>query len=275
MKKNKTWDGDGVLSIRGGYANLQDISGKELGRTACKGPLLIGSELKIGGKDVEVESMISKEDFLAGRPFLGSVKQPPPSLKEVDGTNRVSQKSQAKFKKLAETQKDMFHTSMGGTKASKGAFKAPLLDDTVQAPKKDVTVPVARHDPRAKGALVMKRPNSVPKGKQVVDVVVDPILTRSLRKHQREGVAFLYECVMGMRDYEGEGAILADEMGLGKTLQTIALLWTLLKQNPVYEDPPIVKKALIVCKWLETAHSLLRLPGCDEAAAKMSASFSD
>ena len=57
----------------------------------------------------------------------------------------------------------------------------------------------------------------------------------------------MYECVMGMRDYEGEGAILADEMGLGKTLQTIALLWTLLKQNPIHEDPPIVKKALIVC----------------------------
>ena len=71
MKKNKTWDGDGVLSVRGGYATLQDISGKELGKAACKGPLMIGSELSIGGKDVEVESMISKDEFLAGRPFLG------------------------------------------------------------------------------------------------------------------------------------------------------------------------------------------------------------
>ena len=52
---------------------------------------------------------------------------------------------------------------------------------------------------------------------------------------------------MGMKNYDGEGAILADEMGLGKTLQTIALLWTLLKQNPVYEEPPVIKKALIVC----------------------------
>lgn len=248
MKKNKTWDGDGILSLRKGYANLQDISGKELGRTACKGPLLIGSELKIGGRDVEVESLISKEDFLAGRPFLGNVKQPIPSLKEVNGTNRVSQKAQAKFKKLTETQTDKFHTSVANTKGSKGAFKAPLLNDTVQTPKKDVTAPVARHDPKARGALVMKRPKIAPKGKQIVDVVVDPLLTRSLRKHQREGVAFLYECVMGMRDYEGEGAILADEMGLGKTLQTITLLWTLLKQNPIYEDAPVVKKALIVCK---------------------------
>lgn len=247
MKKNKTWDGDGVLSLRGGYANLQDISGKELGRTACKGALLVGSELKIGGKDVEVESMISKEDFLAGRPFLGIVKQPATSLKEIDQTNRVSQKAQAKYKKLAETQKDKLFSSVATSRASKGGFKTPLLEDTVQAPKKDVKVPVARHDPKAKGALVMTRPRSAPKGKQIVDVVVDPILTRSFRKHQREGVAFLYECVMGMRDYEGEGAILADEMGLGKTLQTIALLWTLLKQNPIHEEPPVVKKALIVC----------------------------
>ena len=52
---------------------------------------------------------------------------------------------------------------------------------------------------------------------------------------------------MGMRNFHGNGAILADEMGLGKTLQTIALLWTILKQNPIYEDPPIIKKALIVC----------------------------
>jgi DNA repair and recombination protein RAD54B len=52
---------------------------------------------------------------------------------------------------------------------------------------------------------------------------------------------------MGMRPFNGEGAILADEMGLGKTLQTISLLWTLLKQNPIYEAPPVIKKALVVC----------------------------
>ena len=108
-------------------------------------------------------------------------------------------------------------------------------------------MPVPRHDPTQTGALVMKRPDSVPNGKRVVDVVVGPILAKHLRPHQREGVQFLYECVMGMRSFNGEGAILADDMGLGKTLQTITLLWTLLKQNPVYGDSPVVKKALIVC----------------------------
>src|SRR5436190_1507707 len=107
--------------------------------------------------------------------------------------------------------------------------------------------PAPRHDPNLPGAVVMKRPTLVPKGKQVVDVVLDPLLGKHLREHQREGVKFLYECVMGMRPFNGEGAILADEMGLGKTLQTISLLWTLLKQNPIYESPPVIKKALIVC----------------------------
>lgn len=53
----------------------------------------------------------------------------------------------------------------------------------------------------------------------------------------------MYECVMGFREYQGNGAILAwaviatlshtctcvklyrDDMGLGKTIQCIALLW--------------------------------------------------
>jgi DNA repair and recombination protein RAD54B len=43
----------------------------------------------------------------------------------------------------------------------------------------------------------------------VVDVVVDPYVAKVLRPHQREGVTFLYECVMGLRAFLGNGAILA------------------------------------------------------------------
>lgn len=207
----------------------------------------MGSQLSVAGKDVEIESMISKADFLAGRPFLGNSQPPPPTLKEVDGTNRVTVKARLKYNKIAASQKDRFYPPAVMTKASKAGFKTPLQNNNVQDQKRDVQIPIPRHDPNAENALVMERPRCVPKSKQIVDVVVDPLLTAHLRKHQREGVSFLYECVMGMKDYQGEGAILGDEMGLGKTLQTITVLWTLMKQNPIFGSHPVVRKALIVC----------------------------
>ena len=37
----------------------------------------------------------------------------------------------------------------------------------------------------------------------------------------------------------------ADEMGLGKTLQSIAIIWTLLKQGPS-GGKPVIRRALIL-----------------------------
>ena len=84
------------------------------------------------------------------------------------------------------------------------------------------------------------------KGLPIVEVVIDPMIGARLREHQKEGIRFMYECVMGMRQ-DGQGCILADEMGLGKTCQTIALIWTLLKQTPYFGAPPIVQRVVIVC----------------------------
>ncbi|XP_078429720.1 DNA repair/recombination protein isoform X2 [Wolffia australiana] len=76
-------------------------------------------------------------------------------------------------------------------------------------------------------------------------IVVDPLLVRYLRPHQREGVQFMFECVSGLSSDEGiSGCILADDMGLGKTLQSITLLYTLLCQG--FDGKPMVDKALIV-----------------------------
>lgn len=46
-------------------------------------------------------------------------------------------------------------------------------------------------------------------------MAVDRMLTRWLRPHQREGVAFMFQCVAGLRKFDGHGCILADDMGLG------------------------------------------------------------
>lgn len=222
-KKHKTFDGDGILIVSAGYAILQDTSGKDLGRTMMKALPALGDLVSISGKDVEIDSPLSKADYLAGRPFLRAAAAVEPLT--------------AGFQAVSAT-------GFFGAKA----FKTPLLGSTVLV-NTHGKEPTPRHDPTAEGALVMLRPDpkAVPAGKKVVDVVVDPYLTQHLRPHQRDGVKFLYEAVMGMKQFDGQGAILADEMGLGKTLQTIALLWTLLKQNPVHGEQPVVKKALIVC----------------------------
>ncbi|KAF2087056.1 hypothetical protein K490DRAFT_42506 [Saccharata proteae CBS 121410] len=244
-KKNKTWDGDGVLSVTNGYAHLQDISGRDMGKTPWKTPLLPGSTLSVGGKELEVDSIIPRQDFLAGKPFLGAVSAPKPAP-EPTGP-KLGMKKQAKQDKIEAKQIEKVNP-VAQSQASKIHFKNPLLSTTVMPKVSKAPVPQPRHDPTAPGALVMKRPARADmKGKQIVDVVVDPLLCKNLREHQREGVRFMYECVMGLKLADGQGAILADEMGLGKTLQTIALVWTLLKQNPIHEEPPVVKKAVVIC----------------------------
>ncbi|PYI01777.1 putative dsDNA-dependent ATPase [Aspergillus sclerotiicarbonarius CBS 121057] len=249
-KKNKTWDGDGILTIRNGYAYLQDVSGKDMGRGMHGSRLEPGVMLSIGGKEVEIDSEMSRKEYLSGRQFLKANNEPLPTALPTKAFVPVRSSTSASTTS-AKSQPAKPNTATLANPASKrgtisSAFKKPLLESTV-LPQTPSEKPIPRHDPNQPGALVMKRPESVPKGKQIVDVVVDPFLAKHLRPHQREGVQFLYECVMGMRSFNGEGAILADDMGLGKTLQTIALLWTLLKQNPVYESPPVIKKALIVC----------------------------
>ncbi|KAJ8276958.1 hypothetical protein GJAV_G00069810 [Gymnothorax javanicus] len=110
----------------------------------------------------------------------------------------------------------------------------------------------ALHDPYEEGALVLYEPPALSnhdlikadKKKLPVHVVVDPVLGKVLRPHQREGVKFLWDCVTGRCIQDSYGCIMADEMGLGKTLQCITLMWTLLRQSP--DAKPEIDKAVVV-----------------------------
>ncbi|XP_035989480.1 DNA repair and recombination protein RAD54B [Fundulus heteroclitus] len=232
-KKHKRWEGDAVLVARGRSVVLKDMEGKDIGKgsgykVSELASLSEGETLMIGGKQIEVMGVISAEDFAKGRCFqevqtdhaeVCAKADPPPS-------RRFSSKPFCPPTALGRS----------GLPNNK-----PQVEQTSKP----------RHDPLAPGALVMPRPSSNHQwlhnqsGLPVVDVVVDPHLTTHLRPHQRDGILFLYECVMGMRAVGRHGAILADEMGLGKTLQSVALCWTLLKQGP-YGGKPVTKRVLVV-----------------------------
>lgn len=115
------------------------------------------------------------------------------------------------------------------------SFKVHGDASNLASERKEV-VKAPRYDPDAPGALVLSR-------KGVVPVVVDPHLSKQLRPHQRDGIQFMYDCLMGERAFDGNGCILADEMGLGKTLQAVTLVWTMLKTGPDAE--PLARKVKI------------------------------
>ncbi|OQR71271.1 DNA repair and recombination protein RAD54-like [Tropilaelaps mercedesae] len=161
-------------------------------------------------------------------------------------------------------------------------FRVPLPNYTPSATTKTLgrrrpAGPRPLHDPFEEGALVLSIP-SPGEPKEVVHVVVDPVLSRVLRPHQREGVKFMYDCLTGIQIPGSYGCIMADEMGLGKTLQTITVLWTLVRQGPTF-GRPLVKKALIVTpsslvknwgnelgKWLGERARFIALEGGSGAA---------
>ncbi|XP_073535772.1 DNA repair and recombination protein RAD54B [Phyllobates terribilis] len=223
-KKHKKWEGDAVLITRGRSVTLKDMEGKDIGKGSGYKlkdleSLDEGHTLMIGGKEIEVMGTISAEDFTSGRCFHSAV--------------------------MASTQAPSDHVPIK-------PFNNLAKDRSKETnPSRDLHNCKARHDPSTPNAIVMPRPSTYHQqvfnkpGGAVVDVVVDPYLAVHLRPHQKEGILFLYECVMGMRVSGQFGAILADEMGLGKTLQCICLIWTLLRQGP-YGGKPILKKALIV-----------------------------
>ncbi|KAM9404599.1 DNA repair and recombination protein RAD54B isoform 2-T2 [Salvelinus alpinus] len=232
-RKHKRWQGDAVLVTQGRTATLKDMEGKDIGKgsgykVSELASLGEGETLMIGAKQVEVMGLISELDYNKGRCFLDvHVEKEEPKISAPPPSRRPASKPFCR------------PTLLGG-ETDRGVAKPQE-----EGPCKP------RHDPLAPGAIVMPRPSTNHQwaynkaGLPLVDVVVDPYLTAHLRPHQRDGLLFLYECVMGMRATCRYGAILADEMGLGKTLQSVALTWTLLKQGP-YGGKPVAKLVLVV-----------------------------
>ncbi|XP_049974669.1 DNA repair and recombination protein RAD54B isoform X1 [Alexandromys fortis] len=226
-KKHKKWEGDAILIVKGRSFTLKDLEGKDIGRgIGYKFKELENIEegqiLVIGGKEVEILGTVSSDDFSSGKCFQRGCGSP-----AVPSSQAARKCFSNPFKSVCQS----------------GQSKENRRSDWQNCKP--------RHDPHTPNSLVMPQPDQNHQRlfnrncSPLVDVVVDPHLVRHLRSHQRDGVIFLYECVMGMRAQSRCGAILADEMGLGKTLQCISLIWTLQCQGP-YGGKPVIKKTLIV-----------------------------
>ncbi|KAF8348116.1 P-loop containing nucleoside triphosphate hydrolase protein [Amanita rubescens] len=74
-KKHKTWDGDGVLVIKGSRAELYDTDGKLI--SSGKAPSVLSQEnvFFIGDKEVEFDRVLSADEYLSGACFAGSSNQ--------------------------------------------------------------------------------------------------------------------------------------------------------------------------------------------------------
>lgn len=196
-------------------------TGKQLAKSSARTPiggLKEGNTLEINSFEMEVDRPIAEDDFTSGRIFM-------PGGKSLQGGLEVAQKS----------------ASSG---AASRRFKVPRGPGNPSTATR-VLRPV--HDPEAPGAVVVMDSFKHATGRVTVPIVIDPYLSKHMRPHQKEGVKYLYSCVEGKgkgRD-DNSGVVLADEMGLGKSLQSIALMWTMLKQGSL--GTPVAEKAIIVC----------------------------
>ncbi|WIA33078.1 hypothetical protein OEZ86_006234 [Tetradesmus obliquus] len=274
-KRNDRGFADGVMELQlaDKAATLYDMEGKVItkGKLAkLPAELESGSILELGNFVAEYDKDISTEDYKRGTCFTDACK-----LAAQGPANPFSAAAMPAFKPTA------------GRKA--GGLRPRSLQNKQQGPGGSSAAPAATalFDPAAPGAVVVngqqwqEGKGKLSGGRPVVPVVIDPYVGRHLRLHQREGVTFLYECVMGLRSDQYSGCLLADEMGLGKTLQVIALLWTLLRQGP--EGSPVARKAIVVApatlvanwgkevnKWLGSERlRFIQLPQGPEAAAKV------
>lgn len=80
-------------------------------------------------------------------------------------------------------------------------------------------------------------------------VEVNSILAPQLKKHQVEGIQFMYAATIESQEElrkedSGSGCILAHSMGLGKTLQVITYVHTLLTHKLTRK---YIKRALVIC----------------------------
>ncbi|KAG8814011.1 helicase, partial [Serendipita sp. 399] len=221
-KKNKTWDGDGIVHQKGTIVRfMSDDMKKVFGSKTWDTALDVGSKLWIGEKE-------TKEAFL-----ITTLKI------EVDAKLPLSRLNGQFSEEVIDLETREEVPKPGNVLPIGRKFTAPAIVKQVER-QENVAVRKPKpieplHDPTAPNAIVMKSPSTthqqrfnpnpsiIVRQRPIVPVVIDPLLGAKLRPHQIEGVKFMYEAVMGMRAHEGQ------------------------EQNPYAGSGPVIGKAMIVC----------------------------
>ncbi|KAJ6641570.1 DNA repair and recombination protein RAD54B [Pseudolycoriella hygida] len=205
-KKHKTFEGDGTLTISSKTATLRNSDGSYLGSSTIKPEEIeIGCRLTIGSNELEIIEQTTGVQL--------------PKRKTDDSEERQESESRKRKANPASFQPYLVLShSVRKNSASKMNFGLEKQNDF-----EPLIMPEPPEEHQSKFN---------PTNRSIKEVNIIPCCARALRPHQREGVQFLYECLMGFRSPERFGCILADEMGLGKTLQCITVCYTLLKQGP-------------------------------------------
>jgi len=171
-------------------------------------------EFKLPGQDPSKIQMFNPD---LRRKSLGISKKPgtwtpvpyvaPALLPTVDGAMPVE--DEYKFEELVlwrpPTPEEQ--AAAAAATAEAAAAAAAAAPDGAAAPAEGAAYAAAA----APDAATVAPPPPLPS--TATPIVVDGFLCRWLREHQREGTQFLFDCCMGLRDYDGEGCILADDMG--------------------------------------------------------------
>ena len=232
-KKHKAYK-DGILVLEKKTATLLHLDGQIIGKTQIRinqdDMLSPGNTLQVGTNELEITEAIAWKDYQSGKIFLKNH-----SIHNASYKNNFSVNLKLQFKSVRSMEQKY-----------------------VDVGKKVMIEPKPMFDPLKKDALICYDGSAV---KGTVMTVVDPVISKKLRPHQREGVRFLFNCVTNrgsdavlimnglypsITSNQFRGCILADEMGLGKTLQVIALVWTLLQQCPFLHGKPWCRKCVIV-----------------------------
>ncbi|XP_054711250.1 DNA repair and recombination protein RAD54B-like [Uloborus diversus] len=216
---HKLWEGDGILTVSNRTASLRDLDGKiiEKGigyKIKEVEALEEGSKFFIGGKECEIQSKISQTEDTA--PVCNCVR-------ESVSVKNISSKINLKRKVFKNFEPPPMSSLINNTTESETSNQKLFLPS-----------PSSEHQHMYNKEKL-----------HVSEVKVDDFLANQLRPHQKEGVIFMYKCILGLQHDFGHGVILADEMGLGKTLQCITLIWTLFKQGP-YGNKPLLKNVIII-----------------------------